>query len=124
MPFLTREPIDSGALLASARRDADGGVTIFAGVVRNENDGKKVERIEYTAYEKMAELEMEKIRRELETEFPETRVVFRHRLGTLRVGETSVFIVASSPHREAAFRACREAIERIKTRVPIWKKEF
>ena len=124
MTYLTREPLELTPLLASVRRDGDGGLASFVGVVRNENEGKPVARIEYTAYEEMAELEMGKIAAELAGRFPATRVRFLHRLGMLPVGEASVAIAAASPHRAEAFDACREAIEAIKSRVPIWKKEF
>ncbi len=124
MPYLTRDPLDPSSLLASVRRDGDGGLASFVGVVRNENEGARVQKIEYTAYEPMAEKEMGKIAAELAELYPDTRVRFLHRLGTLAVGEASVAIAAASPHRAEAFAACREAIERIKTRVPIWKKEF
>jgi molybdopterin synthase catalytic subunit len=123
MSYLTGDPLDLSALIAEVRRDSDGGLAVFLGVVRNENDGRPVREIDYTAYEKMAESEMEKVASGLAAHFPETRVGMRHRLGILRVGEASVAIVASSPHRSEAFAACREAIEQIKLRVPIWKKE-
>jgi molybdopterin synthase catalytic subunit len=71
----------------------------------------------------MAEREIERIERELSTDFPKTRALIRHRIGTLRVGEESVAIVAVSPHRREALAACREAIERVKARAPIWKRE-
>ncbi len=67
---------------------------------------------------------MERIAGELRAEFPGTTVAMRHRLGTLAVGDASVAIIASAPHRKEAFAACREAIERVKARVPIWKKEM
>ncbi|MGH9440777.1 MAG: molybdenum cofactor biosynthesis protein MoaE [Thermoanaerobaculia bacterium] len=124
MHYLTREPLDLPALIAAVRRDSDGGLAAFLGVVRNENDGRRVGRIEYTAYASMAELEMGKIARELEKSFAETRVAMAHRIGVLSVGEASVAIAASSAHRAEAFAACREAIEKIKARAPIWKKEM
>ena len=122
--FLTRDPLNLAALIADVRRDSDGGLATFLGVVRNENDGQRVSRIEYTAYEPMAELEAQKIDAELAGEFPGTQVAMRHRLGTLAIGEASVAIAAASPHRAEAFAACRAAIEKIKLRVPIWKKEM
>lgn len=121
---LTRDPLDIASLIRETRRPSDGGLALFLGVVRNENDGRAVARIEYTAYEPMAESEMGKIAAELTAEFPGTRVAMRHRLGMLSVGEASVAIVAASPHRAEAFAACRAAIEKIKARVPIWKKEM
>ena len=124
MTFLTRDPLDLDDLIRAVQRDSDGGLASFVGVVRNENEGRSVSSIDYTAYEPMAELEAGKIASELEAEFPETRVAMRHRLGVLGVGEASVAIAAGSPHRAEAFAACREAIEKVKARIPIWKKEF
>ena len=123
VPYLTTEPLDVPALIDGIRRDSDGGIAVFVGVVRNENEGRRVGKIDYTAYAPMAELEIGRIAEELETAFPDTRVAMVHRIGLLEVGEASVAIVASSPHRQDAFAACREAIEKIKARAPIWKKE-
>lgn len=124
MTYLVRRPIDIAELIAEIRRDGDGGIALFLGAVRNENRGESVSRIEYTAYETMAEREMGKIEAELASASPQTRLRMRHRLGMLALGEISVAVVASSPHRKEALSTCREAIERIKARVPIWKKEF
>ena len=121
--YLTFSPIDVAAMLLEAR-PSDGGVCLFLGVVRNENEGRPTVGIQYEAYGPMAEAEMEKIARALEREWNETRVHIEHRVGTLRVGEVSVAVLATSPHRAAAFEACRAAIDRIKTTVPIWKKEL
>jgi molybdopterin synthase catalytic subunit len=121
--YLTRDPIDVAALLSSVR-PSDGGVCLFLGVVRNENAGRPTLRIDYQAYGEMAESELERIAREVELERPGVQVLVRHRVGMLEIGEASVAIVASSPHRADAFAACRAAIDRIKTTVPIWKKEF
>ncbi|HEY6050144.1 MAG TPA: molybdenum cofactor biosynthesis protein MoaE [Thermoanaerobaculia bacterium] len=120
---LTRDPIDVAALLSSVR-PSDGGVCLFLGVVRNENAGRPTTRIEYDAYGPMAETELERIARAVEREWPGVEVRVRHRVGTLEIGEASVAIVASAPHRADAFAACRAAIDRIKKTVPIWKKEF
>jgi molybdopterin synthase catalytic subunit len=121
--FLTRDPINVAALLSSVR-PSDGGVCLFLGVVRNENAGRPTLRIDYQAYGAMAETELERIVRAVELEWPGVQVLARHRIGVLEVGEASVAIVVSSPHRADAFVACRAAIDRIKTTVPIWKKEF
>ena len=120
---LTFNPIDVAGLLNEVR-PSDGGVCVFLGVVRNENEGLPTVAIQYEAYGPMAEAEMEKIAGFLAQEWPQTRVRMRHRVGQLAVGEVSVAIVAASPHRAEAFAACRAAIDRIKTTVPIWKKEF
>jgi molybdopterin synthase catalytic subunit len=123
MGRLTAEPLRLDALIAETRRDGDGAIATFVGVVRDRSDGLPVDSIEYSAYGEMAERELGAIERELEGAFPETRTRIRHRVGRLRVGEESVVIVAASPHRAEAFAACREAIESVKRRVPIWKRE-
>jgi molybdopterin synthase catalytic subunit len=120
---LIREPIDVAALVSSVR-PSDGGVCLFLGVVRNESAGRHTTRIEYEAYGPMAEAELARVARDVELEWPGVQVRVRHRVGTLEVGEASVAIVASAPHRADAFAACRAAIDRIKSTVPIWKKEF
>jgi molybdopterin synthase catalytic subunit len=121
---VTRDPLDPSALLAEARRDGDGGLTLFVGVVRNSADGRAVTEMEYEAYEPMAEKEMERIEADLAARFPGVRLVLRHRIGRLLVGEVAVVVAASAPHREEAFAACRAGIEEIKVRVPVWKKEW
>jgi molybdopterin synthase catalytic subunit len=120
--FLTRDPIDVASLLGQAR-PSDGGVCLFLGVVRNQNQGKTTTEILYEAYAPMAEAEIDGIVRWIEGRWPDVSVSIRHRLGRLLVGETSVAILATAPHRAEAFAACREAIDRLKTTVPIWKKE-
>ena len=124
MPRVTRDPIDPSALLAEARRDGDGGLTLFVGVVRDNADGRPVTEMEYEAYEPMAEKEMARIEDDLAARHPEARLVMRHRIGRLRVGEVAVVVAASAPHREEAFAACRAGIEEIKARVPVWKREW
>jgi len=121
--YLTTDPIDVASLLREAR-GSDGGVCLFLGVVRNENEGRETTRILYEAYGRMAEDEMSRIVRSLGGEWPQARVRILHRTGSLSVGEVSVAVVATAPHRAEAFAACRAAIDRIKTTVPIWKKEF
>ncbi len=121
--YVTDSPIDLASLL-SETRDGDGALCLFVGVVRNENDGRRTESIEYEAYGAMAESEMERIAKDLALEFPAVRIRMTHRVGRLAPGEASVAIAAASPHRVEAFAACRAAIDRIKTTVPIWKKEF
>lgn len=100
-----------------------GGISVFAGVVRRENEGREVATLEYSAYVPMAVKEMGRIAGELAAELPGTRVVALHRLGLLRVGDIAIVCVASAPHRHEAFVACRALIDRIKSRVPIWKRE-
>lgn len=124
MSFLSEAPVDPATLLAAVRRDGDGGLALFVGVVRDHNDGRRVDRLEYEAYGPMAESEMARIAEDLARSHPEAQVVFRHRVGTLRVGEVAVAVAAAAPHRSEAFAACRAGIEAIKARVPIWKREF
>jgi molybdopterin synthase catalytic subunit len=121
--YLTPHPIDLGALLAEIR-PSDGALCLFVGVVRNANAGRETVAIEYQAYGTMAELEMAKLAESLAREFPVVKVGMRHRIGRLSVGDASVAVAACSPHRAEAFAACRAAIDRLKTTVPIWKKEF
>ena len=120
---LTHDPIDAAALLSRAR-SSDGGVCVFVGVVRDENEGRPTAGIAYEAYARMAEAEIERLLAALARTFPQVRVEIVHRLGRLAIGEASVAVVATAPHRAEAFAACREAIDRLKTTVPIWKKEF
>ncbi len=110
--------------LASVRRPGAGGLAVFVGVVRDESEGRAVTRLEYSAYASMAKREMERIAQEIETEMPDVRVAAMHRTGSLEVGDAAVVCAASAPHRAEAFRACRELIDRIKSRVPIWKREI
>jgi molybdopterin synthase catalytic subunit len=121
--FLTDAPLDLASLLQEARA-SDGALCLFVGVVRNENEGRPTTAIVYEAYGTMAEEEIARIVERLGREFPTARLVIRHRLGRLSVGDASVAVVATSPHRAEAFAACRAAIDRLKTTVPIWKKEF
>jgi len=124
VPRVSRSPLDPAVLLSEARRDGDGGLTLFVGVVRDNADGRAVEAMEYEAYEPMAEKEMERIEGDLSIRFPDVRLVMRHRIGRLAVGEVAVVVAASAPHREEAFAACRAGIEEIKARVPVWKREW
>ncbi|HYN04797.1 MAG TPA: molybdenum cofactor biosynthesis protein MoaE [Vicinamibacteria bacterium] len=119
---LVREPIDVAALAGAS--PADGAVCLFVGVVRNENQGRAVLRLEYEAYEEMALPLLEEIAAETGRLYPVTDVRLVHRLGRLEIGETSVAVAVSSPHRAEAFAACRFAIDTLKARVPIWKKEL
>jgi molybdopterin synthase catalytic subunit len=123
MTYLTDDPIDATALVQRVMRNSDGAYVLFEGVVRNHHDGKAVESIFYDAYRPMAEKEMDRIVREISSQFPDVALAAVHRLGQLVVGDSSIAIVASSPHRAEAFAACRMMIDRIKETVPIWKKE-
>lgn len=123
MPYLTDDPIDPRALVDSVMRKSDGAYVLFEGVVRNHHEGKAVESIFYDAYRPMAEKEMDAIVREISARYTDVALAVIHRLGRLYVGDSSIAIVAASPHRAEAFEACRMMIDRIKETVPIWKKE-
>ena len=122
MALLLRERIDLASLEAVAARD--GALCLFAGVVRNENAGRPVLRLEYEAFEEMALSLMEEIEAEARRRWPVTSVRAVHRLGPMEIGETSVAVAVASPHRREAFEACRFVIDTLKAKVPIWKKEF
>jgi molybdopterin synthase catalytic subunit len=120
---LTYDRLDVGELLADVD-PSEGAICLFLGVVRGENDGRRTVAIEYEAYGAMAESEIARIAREVAEKSPPARVRIRHRVGRVPLGEASVAVVATAPHRADAFAACRAAIDRIKKDVPIWKKEF
>lgn len=100
-----------------------GGIVSFIGAVRNHARGHSIEHLEYEAYPEMAEREMDKIAEEAGQKWPGTRVAIAHRVGKLEVGDAAVVVVAASAHRAEAFDACRFAIDTLKVRVPIWKRE-
>ncbi len=122
MVRLQHEPIDLAALQVTSHKD--GAICLFVGVVRNENAGRAVLRLEYEAYEEMALPLMEEIEAETRERWPVSEVRMVHRLGPLAIGEASVAVAVASPHRAEAVAACRHAIDTLKARVPIWKKEF
>jgi molybdopterin synthase catalytic subunit len=105
-----------------ARPDA-GAIVTFSGTVRNHHRGRSVTHLTYDAYEPMALERLARIAAELEIEYPGVRVAISHRLGDVAAGDTSVFIAVSSPHRQAGYEASRQALERLKSEVPIWKRE-
>src|SRR5437879_2247454 len=121
---LVREPIDIAALARQVRAPQDGAVVTFDGFVRNESHNRATLYLDYEAYESMALAKMREIGVQLHEKYRIHRVTMVHRLGRLEIGETSVFIAVSAPHRAAAFDACRFAIDTLKRIVPIWKKEY
>ena len=121
---LVREPIEPLALIAHVRAPGDGAVATFDGCVRNNSRGRATLYLEYEGYEAMALAKMREIAAEMHSRLAIDRVAIVHRLGKLEIGETSVFIAVSAPHRGPAFEACRWAIDTLKKTVPIWKKEF
>jgi MoaE-MoaD fusion protein len=121
---IVREPIDLPKLAAEWKAPGDGALVVFDGFVRNNFKGRQTLYLEYEAYEPMAHAKMREIGAEIREKFEIHRLAIVHRLGRLEVGETSVWIAVSSPHRGAAFDACRYAIDTLKRTVPIWKKEY
>ncbi|MGC1381240.1 MAG: molybdenum cofactor biosynthesis protein MoaE [Candidatus Baltobacteraceae bacterium] len=120
---IQREPIDARAL-ERAVRAGDGGVVTFLGVVRDRSDdGRTVRGLSYEAFEPMAVAEFEAIDGEARERFGPVRLAIVHRVGELAVGEIAVAVLAAAPHRGAAFDACEYAIDQLKRRAPIWKKE-
>jgi molybdopterin synthase catalytic subunit len=123
MVLLTPDPIDHHALTEAVRRPDCGAVVTFLGTVRDLTDGKVTVALDYEAYPGMAEAKMAEIERETRMRWPVGDLRMVHRTGHLGVGEVSVAVAVSCPHRAQAFEACRYAIDRLKELVPIWKKE-
>lgn len=120
---LTRQPIDTRALSARLLRGEDGAVVAFEGVVRNNSHGRRTLWLDYECYETMALKLIAALGAEIARSRPIGRIAIVHRLGRLEIGETSVAVVVTAPHRRPAFEAALEAIDRLKRTVPIWKKE-
>ena len=123
MVRLTPDPIDHAALTEAVRRPDCGAVVTFLGTVRDLTDGKVTVALDYEAYAGMAEKKMAEIERDTRERWPVGEMLMVHRTGHLEVGEVSVAVAVSCPHRAQAFEACRFAIDRLKELVPIWKKE-
>lgn len=121
---VTSEPISVDELVSVVLTEGDGAVVTFVGTVRDNTNGRKVVALEYEAYAEMAEAEMHRIGLEVMEKWKLHGIAMRHRIGKLAVGEISVVIATSAPHREAAFQACSEALDRLKETVPVWKKEY
>jgi molybdopterin synthase catalytic subunit len=120
---LTGDPIDVGAVLADVADEQAGAVATFLGTTRVQSRGRTVLYLEYEAYEGMAEKVMEEIANALRERYELCRIAMAHRVGRVGIGETSVAIAVSAPHREHALAACKEAIDTLKVDVPLWKKE-
>lgn len=121
---ITTAPLDSDALVKSLDTTGIGGVSVFLGLVRDNNKGRRVLFLDYEAYEPLALRGLDLIVAESAEKWPEVRLAIHHRIGKMEIGEASVAIAAASPHRANAFAASRYAIERIKQIVPIWKHEY
>jgi len=124
MTRLTHEPLSVEVLIREVASPERGGTCVFLGSVRNGPEESGVIEIEYSAYDAMADAEIERIVTEAQRQWPGVRVALRHRVGRVPVGEASIAIVAAAPHRAEAFAACRHVIEEVKRRLPIWKKEY
>ena len=120
---VTRDPLNPKALVDFVRRDGSGAVALFYGVVRNESEGRRVLHLEYDAYPSMAVKKMREVAQEVRGRWPITEIAIAHRIGRLEIGETSLLVAVSAPHRREAFEACHYAVDRIKQVVPVWKKE-
>ena len=120
---VTPEALDPRRCMDAVRRDEAGAVALFYGVVRNNSMGRRVLYLEYDAYAEMAENMMREIAEEALVNYPITDVAIQHRTGRLEIGETSLLVAVSAPHRKEAFEACHALVDRFKEVVPIWKKE-
>ncbi len=120
---VTAEPLDAQRLVEHVRKDESGAVAVFLGVVRNNNLGRRVLYLDYDAYPEMAAKMMRQIAEEAMERWPLSDVAMQHRTGRLKIGEASLLIAVSSPHRKEAFEACHHLVDRFKEVVPIWKKE-
>lgn len=116
-------PLSVDAAVARVRHEEFGGLCVFVGQVRRRNRGQRVTLLEYEAYPEMAEKKMAEIAHDAQRRFGPLRIAIHHRIGRLEVGEDAVVIAVAAPHRDAAFAACRFAIDTLKQAVPIWKKE-
>ena len=121
---ITAAPLDLNALVRAVEAPDAGGIATFLGVVRDHNQGRRVQHLVYEAYEALAERSLQRIVAEAHERWPSVALAVHHRIGTLEIGEASVAIAAASAHRADAFAACRYTIERVKQIVPIWKHEY
>ena len=121
---LTTDPLDARRLEAAVAHAGAGAICTFTGVVRDHSRGQSVTELDYEAYAEMATAQMRKIGDEIAEQWPEARVAMVHRTGRLQIGDASVVVSVSCPHRAEAIAACRWGIDRLKESVPIWKKEY
>ena len=121
---ITEEPIDEAQLRRAVEDPGAGAILSFLGVTRNQTGGRQVEYLEYEAYAQMAEKRMAAVAEEIRARWPSVKgVAIVHRVGRLGIGDASIGIAVSAPHRVEAFAACRYAIDRAKEHLPVWKKE-
>jgi molybdopterin synthase catalytic subunit/molybdopterin converting factor small subunit len=120
---VTEEPLSLDAVVEEVADERAGGIATFTGTVRRQSRGREVQHLEYEAYAEMAEDVMAMLARELQDAHELCGIAIHHRVGRVEIGEPSVVIAVSAPHRQDALAACREAIDRLKETVPLWKKE-
>jgi MoaE-MoaD fusion protein len=121
--LLSDEPLSLDRAVDEVRSDAAGAIATFTGTTRIQSRGRTVTHLDYEAYEGMAEKVMEEIADALRARYELTAIAIHHRIGRVTIGETSVVIAVSAPHRQDALAACKDAIDELKERVPLWKKE-
>jgi MoaE-MoaD fusion protein len=121
---LTAEPLSLDAVVDEVRADQAGGIATFIGTTRLQSRGRTVLHLDYEAYEEMAEQVMAGIAAELKGRYDLCEIAIHHRTGRVEIGEASVVIAVSAPHRQDALAACKDAIDTLKQQVPLWKKEF
>ncbi len=121
---VTAEPLEAQRLVEAVRKDESGAVALFHGMARNHSEGRRVRALEYDAYPSMAEKKLREVADEVRARWPISGIGVLHRTGRLAIGETSLLVAVSAPHRKEAFAACEYAVDRIKQIVPIWKKEL
>jgi molybdopterin synthase catalytic subunit/molybdopterin converting factor small subunit len=121
--LLSDEPLSLDRVVEEVRSDEAGAIATFTGTTRVHSRGRTVTHLDYEAYEGMAERVMEEIAEALRARYELTAIAIHHRVGRVAIGETSVVIAVSAPHRQDALAACKDAIDELKERVPLWKKE-
>jgi len=121
--LLSAEELSLDRVVDEVRSDGAGAIATFTGTTRVHSRGRTVTHLDYEAYEGMAEQVMEEIAAELSYRYELTAIAIHHRVGRVEIGETSVVIAVSAPHRQDALAACKDAIDTLKDRVPLWKKE-
>ncbi len=121
--WIAKKPMDLGRLLAETEDPGCGGLVIFSGIVRDENEGKAVQAITYDCHIEMAENILKDLELEILKKFPVRQCRVQHRIGRLELGEASVYVVVRAVHRGEAFEAARYGIDELKRRAPIWKEE-
>jgi len=121
--WITEKPVDVSECIAKVTRPEAGAISTFIGIAREFTRGKRTLFLEYDAYIPMATKQLSRIGDEIKAKWPDAEVAIAHRIGRLEISDVAVAIAVSTPHRDAAFKASRYAIERIKEIVPIWKKE-